>query len=122
MAKIHLPPELRWKTVQYKHQLKPAASIWTYGTFADMYQEPKEEEIVALNSKRHADFFLDDHSQMVIGKPGKQGAIISTGHLSYSEWNIGPDPVLDTNWYISLKEDDAWEVYNFLCFMLRVLG
>ena len=117
---IHLPPELRWKTIQYRHQLKPAAHIWTFGSFMDVFQEPKKTEIVALDSKYYGRVLLDDSSQMVIGEPLPNGAIGNIGMIVYSEWNVGPAPVHNTDWYLSTSEKDAQEVYDYLVFMSQL--
>lgn len=120
MKKIHLPPELRWKTIQYKHQLKPAAHIWTFGRFMDMFQEPEKTEIVALDSKYYGQTLLDDPSQMVIGDLMPNGAISNLSKIVYSEWNVGPAPVLETDWYLSTSEKDAQEIYDYLVFMSQL--
>ena len=120
MSKIHLPPELRWKTIQYRHQLKPAAHIWTFGRFIDLFQEPKLTEIVALDSKYYGRDLLDDSSQMVIGDPLPNGAVGNFSKIVYSEWNVGPAPVLKTDWYLSTSEKDAQEIYDYLVFMYQL--
>jgi hypothetical protein len=120
MTKIHLPPELRWKTIQYRHQLKPAAHIWTFGRFNELFQEPKLTEIVALDSKYYQQGLLDDSSQMVIGDPLPNGAAGNIGKIVYSEWNVGPAPVLATDWYLSSSEKDAQEIYYYLVFMSQL--
>lgn len=120
MTKIHLPPELRWKTIQYRHQLKPAAHIWTFGRFLDLFQEPKLTEIVALDSKYYGQTLLDDSSQMVIGDPLPNGAVGNFSKIVYSEWNVGPAPVLATDWYLSSSEKDAQEIYDYLVFMSQL--
>lgn len=120
MSKIHLPPELRWKTIQYRHQLKPAAHIWTFGRFIDLFQEPKLTEIVALDSKYYGQTLLDDSSQMVIGDPLPNGAVGNFSKIVYSEWNVGPAPVLATDWYLSPSEKDAQEIYDYLVFMSQL--
>lgn len=120
MTKIHLPPELRWKTIQYRHQLKPAAHIWTFGRFLDLFQEPKLTEIVALDSKYYGQTLLDDSSQMVIGDPLPNGAVGNFSKIVYSEWNVGPAPVLATDWYLSPSEKDAQEIYDYLVFMSQL--
>ena len=120
MSKIHLPPELRWKTIQYRHQLKPAAHIWTFGRFIDLFQEPKLIEIVALDSKYHGNTLLDDSSQMVIANPLSNGAVGNKGKIVYSEWNVGPAPVLATDWYLSTSEKNAQEIYDYLVFMYQL--
>lgn len=122
MSKIHLPPELRWKTIQYRHQLKPAAHIWTFGRFIDLFQEPKKTEIVNLDSKVYQNYYLPDSSQMIIGDPLPGGGVTNKGKIVYSEWNIGPDACLDTDWYISTTEEDANEVYQYLVFMYLYFG
>ena len=120
MSKIHLPPELRCKTIQYRHQLKPAAHIWTFGRFIDLFQEPKLTEIVALDSKYHGNTLLDDSSQMVIGEPLPNGAVGNFSKIVYSEWNVGPASVLATDWYLSTSEKDAQEIYDYLVFMYQL--
>ncbi len=120
MIKIHLPPELKWKTIQYRHQLKPAAHIWTFGRFIDLFQEPKLTEIVALDSKYYGQTLLDDSSQMVIGDPLPNGAVRNLYNIVYSEWNVGPAPVLATDWYLSSSEKDAQEIYDYLVFMSQL--
>ena len=118
--KIHLPPELRWKTIQYRHQLKPAAHIWTFGRFINLFQEPKKTEIVALDSKYYRQNLLDDSSQMVIGDIMPNGAVGNFSKIVYSEWNVGPAPVLNTDWYLSTSEKDAQEIYDYLVFMSQL--
>ena len=120
MSKIHLPPELRWKTIQYRHQLKPAAHIWTFGRFMDVFQEPKLTEIVALDSKYHGNTLLDDSSQMVVGDPLPNGAVGNFSTIVYSVWNVGPAPVLATDCYLSTSEKDAQEIYDYLVFMYQL--
>ena len=118
--KIHLPPELRWKTIQYRHQLKPAAHIWTFGRFMDLFQEPKKQEIVALDSKHYANTLLDDSSQMITGDILPDGRIGNYSSIVYSNWNVGPAPVLATDWYLSTSEKDAQEIYDYLVFMYQL--
>ena len=120
MSKIHLPPELRWKTIQYRHQLKPAAHIWTFGRFMEMFQEPKKTEIFALDSKYYGQTLLDDSSQMIIADPLLNGAVGNLSKIVYSEWNVGPAPILETDWYLSSSEKDAQEVYDYLVFMSQL--
>ena len=120
MTKIHIPPELRWKTIQYRHQLKPAAHIWTFGRFIDLFQEPKKTEIVALDSKYYGQEVLADSSQMVIGDLLPNGAVWNLSKIVYSEWNVGPAPVLATDWYLSPSEKDAQEIYDYLVFMSQL--
>lgn len=83
--KIHLTPELRWKTIQYRHQLKPAAHIWTFGRFIDLFQEPKLTEIVALDSKYYGQNLLNDSSQMIIDDSLPNGAVGNFSKIVYSE-------------------------------------
>ena len=120
MSKIHLPPELRWKTIQYRHQLKPAAHIWTFGRFIDLFQEPKKTEIIALDSKYYGRDLLDDSSQMITGDILPDGRIDNYSRIVYSQWNVGPAPVLATDWYLSTSEKDAQEIYDYLVFMSQL--
>ena len=118
--KIHLPPEFRWKTIQYRHQLKPAAHIWTFGRFIDLFQEPKKIKIIALDSKYYKQELLNESSQMIINNLLPNGAIGNFSKIVYSEWNVGPAPVLATDWYLSISEKDAQEIYDYLVFMYQL--
>lgn len=117
---IHLPPELRNKTIQRPEEIKPGLWCHAYGIGGGPPTMPVLLEVCAIGHMHRDGYssFITNIDCFVAGVPGEHGSVDQFGSYYYADWNIGRHT---SNWYFSIKKADAEEVYNYLLFFSRVI-
>ena len=120
MRVIHLPPELRAKTIQRVDQIKPGVWFYAYGIGGQPANKPMLQEVCGIGQEYHKNYksFLTNVNCFVAGTPGNGGFVSLFGNYYYADWNIGRNT---SNWFCSFNEDEAKEVFEYLLFFSRLI-
>lgn len=123
MAKIHLPPELRQKTIYLRDEIIVGRWLWSYGLFQSTVQAPHRTREVILKEERwaeRANCSVSDNAYFVMSTLDSSGLIEQYENYEYDGWNVGSDSPI-SNWYLSDSKAKADEVYEYLLFFSRLI-
>lgn len=123
MAKIHLPPELRQKTIYLRDEIIVGRWLWSYGLFLPVNKPPHQTREVIFKEERWAeksDCSVSDNAYFVMSTLDSSGLIEQYENYEYDGWNVGSDSPI-SNWYLSDSKAKADEVYEYLLFFSRLI-
>ena len=120
MRVIHLPTELRAKTIQRVDQIKPGVWFYAYGIGGEPANKPVLQEVCGIGEEYRDGYtsFITNENCFVAGIPGQYGSVSFLGNYYYADWNIGRNT---SNWFCSFNEDEAKEVFEYLLFFSRLI-